>query len=192
MNIEYEAKFLKIDKGEFRKKLNSLGAKLVRAERLMRRSAFHLPKGLEVYETFVRVRDEGDKVTMSIKSGSGKSITDQKEICLKIDSFDNAILFLENLGCTKKSYQETMREEWELDDAVITIDTWPFLETYAEIEANSEEKVKVVSEKLGFVWRDAFWGGTALLIAQKYGRTEDEINNQTPLIVFGDKNPYVE
>jgi len=32
------------------------------------------------------------------------------------------------------SYQETRREKWMLDDAEVTIDTWPWIPTFIEIE----------------------------------------------------------
>ena len=44
MDTEYEAKFVKINKDDVRKKLKKLGAKLVRPEFFQKRVAFHLPK----------------------------------------------------------------------------------------------------------------------------------------------------
>ena len=115
----------------------------------------------------------------------------QKEICLKIDNFDNSIQLLETLGCQKKAYQENKRELWLVGDVEVTIDEWPFLEPYLEVEGESEEVVKIVSERLGFDYNQAMFCHTGTIYSKKYGIPEDVINNQTPKIVFGDKNPFV-
>jgi adenylate cyclase class 2 len=189
MQIEYEAKFLNINKGEVRAKLKSAGAELIKPETLMKRCNFTLPKSNEIEGSWLRVRDEGDKITMSLKVVCGDKIEDQKEICLAIDDMKTAIDFLENIGCRKKAYQETLREFWRLDGADITIDTWPFLETFVEIEAASEEEVKKASEKIGFDYSRARFCATTTLYHEKYNLSEEIINNQTPEITFA-QNPF--
>ncbi len=79
MNIEYEATFLDINKKEIRKRLKDLGAKLVKPEFLQKRFNFIPPKILTKY-SWIRVRDEGDKITMSYKAIEGDKIENQKEI----------------------------------------------------------------------------------------------------------------
>ena len=134
MNIEFEATFTNIDKDEMRAKLSSVGARLVRSEYMQKRFVFTLPKGHEIPGGWLRVRDEGDKITMSLKVISGNTIEDQKEICLTVNDFNEAVLFLESIGCVQKAYQESKRELWMLDDVEITIDEWPFLEPFVEVE----------------------------------------------------------
>lgn len=60
MDIEYEAKFLNVDKVALQKKLKAAGAKLVKPEQLYKRAVFFLPKGHEIEGGWLRVRDEGD------------------------------------------------------------------------------------------------------------------------------------
>ena len=48
MEIEWEAKFLNVNKAKLRKKLKSSGAKLVKPEQLYKRVVFFLPKGHEI------------------------------------------------------------------------------------------------------------------------------------------------
>jgi adenylate cyclase, class 2 len=191
MEIEYEATFININKDEVRSKLKEIDAKLVKPEFLQKRVVFNLPKDNKIKGGWMRVRDEGDKVTMSLKIIDGDKIHDQKEICLKIDNFDNSIQLLETLGCQKKAYQENKRELWLVGDVEVTIDEWPFLEPYLEVEGESEEVVKIVSERLGFDYNQAMFCHTGTIYSKKYGIPEDVINNQTPKIVFGDKNPFV-
>ena len=191
MKIEYEATFLNIDKQEMRERLRKIKGKLIRPEFLQKRIVFNLPKGNEIKGGWVRVRDEGDKITMSLKVVDGIGIESQKEICLKIDSLEKAEEFLTILGCQKKAYQESKRELWKIAGAEVTIDEWPFLEPFVEIEGDSEESVKNIAEKLGFDYKDALFCSTDTIYSKKYNLSEDIINNQTPKIVFNMENPFI-
>ncbi|MFA6295833.1 MAG: CYTH domain-containing protein [Patescibacteria group bacterium] len=191
MQIEYEATFLKVNKDSVRKQLKKSGAKLIRPEFLQKRIVFNFPKGNEIKGGWVRVRDEGNKTTMSIKIVDGSKIEDQKEVCLQIDNFKNAEQFLKTLGCKQKSFQESTRELWMLDNVEITIDEWPFLEPFVEIEGESEKVVKQVSKKLGFNYKKAFFGAVGTLYSQKYKLPEDTVNNETPKIIFKMNNPFI-
>ena len=64
MKIEYEAKFPNIDKDEMREKLKNAGAVLVRPEFMQKRVTFNFPEGHEISGGWLRVRDEGDKITI--------------------------------------------------------------------------------------------------------------------------------
>ncbi len=190
-NIEYEAKYIDIDKNQIREKLRSLGACLIKQEYIQKRIAFHLPKENQISGAWIRVRDEQDKITMSLKIVNGDSILDQKEICLIVNSFEEAEKFLTAIGCKKKSYQENKRELWKIDDVEIMIDEWPFLEPFVEIEAqDSEEKVKEISTRLDFDYSKALFGATDIIVQKKYGLSLETINN-IPKISFDMENPYL-
>lgn len=191
MEIEFEAKFLNVDKTAVRKILKRIGAKLVKPKFLQKRVVFTLPDGKNIKTDWLRVRDEGGKITLSLKSVTGPKIADQKEICLTIDNFETAKELLLTLGCNRKAYQETRREIWRLDNVEIMIDEWPFIEPFVEVEGKSEEEVIKVSEKLGFDYREAFFGSVAPIISKKYHIPENVINNEIPEIVFGKENPYL-
>jgi adenylate cyclase class 2 len=192
MEIEYEAAFADVDKEAMREKLRAVGATLVRAEFLQKRTNFTLPAGSAVEHIgWARVRDEGNRITMSIKTNAGERIEDQREICLTVEDFEQAETFLLTLGCRQKSYQETKRELWTLDGAEITIDTWPFLEPFVEVEAKSEAIVRAVSEKLGFDYAQAIFGPVDAVCRHQYPRlTAEYINNRIPRIVFDGENPF--
>jgi adenylate cyclase class 2 len=191
MNIEYEATFTNINKDKVRQILKKNGAALVKNEYLQRRTVFTLPGGKDLSSSWLRVRDEGGKITMSLKVVDGDKITDQKEICLEVSDYNEAVALLKAVGCQEKAYQETKRELWKLDGVEITIDEWPFLEPFMEVEGRSEEEVKRVSEKLGFDWDSAKFCAIGTLYKKKYGISLDEINNNTPKIVFKMKNPFI-
>jgi adenylate cyclase class 2 len=194
MKTEFEATFSNINKEKMKEILTNNGGILIKKEYLQKRFVFHLPTGHEVAGGWLRVRDESDKITLSLKVvQNNKTIEDQKEIELKVDNFVNACELLETIGCIKKAYQENLREKWEIDGIEITIDEWPYLEPYVEVEGNSEESVKEVSKKLGFEYSTAYFGSVDGMYAKKYGLTEDRINNKTPEILFNmSKNPFLD
>lgn len=191
MKVEYEATFEDVDKDDLRKKLKEAGAKLVKDEFLQKRVTLNLPKGHEMKDTWLRVRDEDGKITMTLKTVNGDKIENQKEIELKVDDFDSAVLMLETIGCEQKSYQETKREIWNLDGVDVMIDEWPYLEPFAEVEGENEEGVRNVSEKLDFDYQDAKFCCVSKLYSEKYGVSEDEINNEISEITFESPNPFL-
>ena len=194
MNIEYEATFPNINKKEIRQKLKKAGAKLVRPEFLQKRVSFDLPKGFDHAGHWVRVRDEGDKITMSYKMASSSDkgkIEEQKEVCLEIDDFDRGVELLKSIKCHQKGYQETKRELWTLGNVEICIDTWPYLEPFLEVEGKTEQAVKQISQKLGLDYTQAKFCAIGQLYKEKYGWSLDKINNNTPRITFSDPNPFL-
>lgn len=197
MQTEYEATFINIDKDEVRERLKKVGAILVKPEVLMKRYTFNLPEGQDKQHAWARVRDEGDKITMSFKivndGGTGR-IDEQKEICLKIDNFGNGVEFLKELGCKEKAYQESKREIWQIGETEICIDEWPFLEPFVEVEGPNEQEVKEVSAQLGFDYTKAIFCAVGAIYAKKYvkyGFSEKMINNAIPRIVFDMENPFI-
>ncbi len=191
MNIEYEATFTNVDKDGVRRKLSTIGANLVRKEFLQKRVVFKLPKGNEINGGWLRVRDEGDKITMSLKIVDGDKIHNQKESMLVVNSFEEAEKFLILIGCEEKAYQESKRELWEYEGVEITIDEWPFLEPFVEVEGKTEEQVKTVSKKIGFDYAKAKFCSADTLYGEKYNFSKDRINNNTPKILFEMENPFI-
>lgn len=190
MQTEYEATFININKEEVRKKLKQIGARLIKPEYLMKRKVFKLPKGNEIPGGWLRVRNEGDIITMSLKVVNAGKIEDQKETCLKVDNFNEAVNFLNEIGCEEKSYQETKRELWKLNNVEISVDEWPYLEPFVEVEGRSEEEVKIASAKLGFDYSKAFFCSVDVLYSNKYIIPEKEIDS-LPLITFTMDNPFI-
>jgi adenylate cyclase class 2 len=190
MDIEYEATFINIDKDEIRGRLKKAGATLIKPNFLMKRIVFELPTGHEIPGGWLRVRDEGDKTTMSLKVVNGDKIEDQKEIYLKIDNFTEGVKFLESIGARQKAYQESYRELWILDGVEVTIDEWPYLEPYVEVEGKSEKEVITASEKLGFDYAQALFCSVDTLYNKKYGVPFEVINHRTNRITFSDPNPF--
>jgi adenylate cyclase, class 2 len=192
MDIEYEATFQDVNKNDVRDRLKMAGAKLTRPEFLQKRATFFMPEGHEIEGGWLRVRDEGDKITLSLKVVNGDKIEDQKEIFLKVGDFGEAKKLLKTLGCIEKAFQESKRELWILDEVEVTIDEWPFLEPFVEVEGLSEDGVKKVSKKLGFSYEEAMFCSVDTLYSKKYNISQNIINNKTLKIIFSMENPFIE
>ena len=174
MKLEIEAVFCDIDKATLRDKLKTLGATLKTPERKMVRTVFHLPDHRP--HSFVRVRDEGDKIVLTFKEVHDGIATGTKEINIIVNDYAATVEMLRELGLHEKSYEESLRETWELDGAEIDIDTWPWLPSYVEVEGTSVENMTAVSEKLGFNMEDALYGSVGLVYEKYYDISQDDLN----------------
>ena len=178
MDIEIEAKFLDVDTAALRAKLAEVGAKKEHPEILMKREVFDYPNlRLEKIGGWVRVREEGDKITLSYKQLNDRTLHGTQEVTLFVDDFKKACKFLIALGLEKKAHQETKREKWFLDDVEITIDTWPWIPTFVELEGPSEAMLRDVAQKLVFDWRHAMHGSVETAYQKYYDFTEQEIDH---------------
>lgn len=151
---EYEVKFFPINLEEMRQKLQDAGASLRTPERLMRRCMFAAGANPGMTCTYVRVRDEGDKVTMSAKwHATDGNMDSQKEHETTVKNFEIARQILLSAGLTQTGFQENKRETWEMpDNTLIELETWPQLPNYLEIEGKSEEAVKKTASMLALDW----------------------------------------
>mgnify|MGYP000574850296 CR=1 FL=1 len=184
MQVEIEAKFLDVDVDDLREKLKKIGAKQIHAEQAMRRVVFDYPDSrLEKIGGWVRVRDEGDKITFSYKQLNDRTLHGTKEIETTVGDFQKAVDLLTAIGLEQKAYQETKREKWQLGGSEITIDTWPWIPTFVEIEAASENELRALAKKLGLDWAAAMHGSVETAYQKYYDFTEHEIDNW-PEITF--------
>lgn len=192
MQTEIEAKFLEIDPEALREKLRTLGAELQHPERLMRRKNFdYLDKRLEKIGGWVRVRDEGDRTTLSYKQLNDRTLHGTQEVSVTVDDFEKTCRLLAAIGLVEKAVQETRREKWVLGDVEVTIDTWPWIPTFVEIEGTSEAAVRAVAEKLGLDWRLALHGSVEVAYQKHFDATEEEIYNY-PSVIFGPVPDWLE
>jgi len=178
MKTEIEAKFLNIDVDKIRVKLKEIGAVMQYPERLMKRKVFDYPdERLRKEGAWVRVRDEGDgKITLSYKKLIDRTLHGTKEITLDVSDFETMCDFLQACGFDSKSYQETKREKWVIGESEITIDTWPWIPTFVEIESETEEEIHKTSDLLSFDWNKALHGSVETAYQDLFDVTEDEID----------------
>ncbi len=193
MNTEYEAKFYPIDKTAFRALLKSKDAVLVRDEVKTTIVIFSRRINPQITGNYIRVRDEGDVIRLSVKvhATEGGDISDQKETDTIVQDFDSTVSILKCAGLKQSGYQEKMRETWELDGAEVVIDTWPGLEPYIEIEADSAEKVEQIAKLLGCNWNEKIITSVVEIYKKKYGWSADEAWSVMENLTF-DHHPFTD
>ena len=177
METEIEAKFPNVDPEVLRAKLGELGAVQEHSEVVMRRKNYdYSDHRLETIGGWIRVRDEGNKVTMSYKQLNDRTLHGTKEINVTVDDFDKTCAFLEAVGFENKAYQETKREKWVIHNVEVTIDTWPWVPTFVELEGKDEDLLRKTATELGFDWSDAMHGSVETIYQMHYDFTEAEID----------------
>src|SRR3989344_4100405 len=169
MKNEIEATFLSVNKDSVRKKLKEVGFELKIPEYLMRRKTFNFSSTSPERNRWGRVRQESNKVTMTVKEIRGLGINDTYEAELVVNDFDAAVDFFEACDIHEKAFQENMREVWKRDEAEITIDTWPGLNPFVEIEGINEKIVREISSELGFDFEKAVFGSIDLVYEKELG-----------------------
>lgn len=185
MKTEIEATFLDVDHDLLRSKLRSLGGHLVSKEILIRRTIYdYSDLRLDKQAAWIRVRDEGGKVTMCFKQRQNETIDGMKEIEFEVSSYADAKLFLEAVGLKIKAEQESRREVWRYKGCEIMLDTWPWIPEYVEVEGPTASKVKACSTELGLKWDEAMFDSTDAIYQKYYEVTRTEIS--TIPIKFGD------
>ncbi len=178
METELEAKFTDIDPKALRKKLAAVGATLVHPERFMRRKNFDFPdRRLEKEAAWIRVRDEGDKITVSYKKLVERSLHGMKEISFTVSDFEAACNLFIAIGLMPKAYQETKRERWQHKGVEITIDTWPWIPTFVELEAEAEAELREAAELLELNLNKASHGSVEAVYEDVYDVTDEDVFN---------------
>lgn len=171
MEKEIEAKFFINNKNLIREKLSSLDFNLDKKEFLMKRKTFNS----DAIGKWFRVRDEGNKVTMTFKNIINNTIDGVNEIEVIVNDFEKACCLINQTNFKETSYQENFREIWSNSDVEVVIDTWPFLQPYIEIEGLTEELVKKYSELLGFDFqKEAYFGSVDVLYEKVYNISRKE------------------
>ena len=200
--IEYEAKFLDINHNELVTKIKSLGAILKQPNTFYRRSVFGL---CDVKRGYVRVRDEGDKTTLTAKIYKNPDYPEEFELQIK-DGFEKGKAFLESLNLNEKAYHETMREKWHLnlDKKIknknnnntknnnnnnkniceIAFDCIPGLPMYVEVECKTESNLNKAIKLLDLGKYEKRYGAYGKTFVEYYGMAETEINNDIKSLTF--------
>jgi adenylate cyclase class 2 len=182
MPLEVEAKFLNVNPEECRERLAQQGYAMVKPWRLMRRYTFLLSENNESLDggRWGRVRDEGDRITMTYKHAFDRSRVDgTEEVEFEVSDFDSAVLFMEKLGFTDKLYQESCRETWLKGATEVTINEWPALAPLVEIEGADAGAVQTASTELGFDFSTALFGGVGAIYKQCNGWDMDLVRELT-------------
>ncbi len=139
MVLEYEYRYQagKFDKNKIRARLQELGA-VKHGHWLFRVQVFTNP--LVGNNPYVRVRDEGHKITLTYKTKGNNEFVDEQEVI--INDFDTGVKIMLGLGCVKRYYYEKLREIWHLGDTEVCWDTNPGRPDLMEIEAKTKKDLE--------------------------------------------------
>lgn len=189
MKTEYEIVFTNINKIEIIEKIKNLGWICIKENTLMKRVIFETPNNKRW--SYLRIRDEWNKITCTYKEENLliNDINSIKELETIVKDFDIMVDIFKKLWLKQKSYQETYREIWEINNEIeIMIDLWPWLNPYIEIEWNNEELVRKYSNLLWFDYNDwIFW--TCFQVYEKELWLDYEFINSLKEITF-EKIPW--
>jgi predicted adenylyl cyclase CyaB len=92
----------------------------------------------------LRLRKENDNIMIAYKGPREKhdNLIVREEIETKVSSFEKALLIINNLNFKEKAKAEKIRKYFSYDkfpDLIITIDKYPFIGNYLEIEGKENE-----------------------------------------------------
>lgn len=192
MKTEIEVKFLNVDFDEIRTKLEALGGVCEQPMRLMRRALSETPEmRQDGRDAFVRLRDEGDKVTLTFKEFTSLSLSGAREHQVDVGNFDTMLEILKECGLPPITFQESKRETWKVDDVEVVLDEWPWLNPYIEIEASSEGAVQDMAKTLGFSWDDAVFGSVDAAYKIQYPDMKGRGVIELEQVRFGDPLPWI-
>ena len=159
MAVEIEAKIVNIDKGDLEKKLIEIGA--IKIEDVFFRSISFDFAGypLDKEASWIRLRDDGKKVTLAYKKRLGATNVHGKdsgmeEIEIIVGNYEDTAEILKKIGMIEKFSQEKKRTTWKKGNITFDIDTWPSLKPYLEIEAESWQEIDKAIIELGYKLED--------------------------------------
>lgn len=171
MKTEIEVKFVDVVIDDIRAQLEDVGAICEQPMRLMRRVLIE-EEHHAAERSFIRIRDEGDKITLCFKRrtlpDAETTINSVHELETTVGDFDTTVKIFQEAGWDYITYQESRRETWHLDDVEVVIDEWPWLQPMIEIEGSSEEAVRAAASKLGFDWQTAVFGSVDVVYHRDY------------------------
>ena len=199
MAEEIEVKFLDINHNDIRSKLKKLGAVQTHKRTLHKRKVYDYADGsLEKKGGWVRLRDEGDKITLTYKQNdtdqNGRVIkTHENEVI--VSSYSEADALLQSIGLMEKSDQENYREVWRvsIDGSIVDImlDEWPFVKPFVELELveGSRNALKELAEQLGLRFEDAQEGSVIPVYMSEYNVTAQDIRDYRGPMLFNQPRP---
>ena len=150
---ETEAKFYVRDLERIKKSLENLSANLDQPRVLEMNLRFDLPDtSLGAQGRVLRLRrDTEARLTYKGGNKNSRGVLSREEIEFVVGDFEKAKKFLEALGYQQIFYYEKYRTTYELDKTLIMLDELPY-GNFVEIEGETEETIRALSERLELDW----------------------------------------
>jgi adenylate cyclase class 2 len=105
------------------------------------------------HNKWVRLRETNRKATLTVKHVFNRRediVQKVMEFEVEVSDFKETNKLLNALGLVKRNYQEKFRRQYKYKDAEISIDTWPKLQPYAEIETNNDAIIVEIIKLCGW------------------------------------------
>ncbi len=140
MGKEHEIMICGVDRDGVIGKLKEIGAEF-RGKFEFKRVEFMVDGEPGAGHSWIRIRTDGTKTTLALKHFySDNEAMDEYEV--KTNDFKETVKIMSKLANSEILYFETSREAYALGDVQITIDKWPEIPHFVEIEAPSNERLQ--------------------------------------------------
>ncbi len=191
MPIEYEYCFFDFDKKHIIDKIKENNGEYI-GTYIFRVQVFIHP--FNAKGTYIRVRDEGHRITMTFKRKDYKTnFEDEHEVI--INNFDTGVMMLLGMGCRKKYYYEKIREIWKLRNTEIVFDTNPGIDDRMEVESTTKEELDEMVSLFNLIkterpnrYRERF----GIIIPQSIDLTFINVKNDLIGCVTKNKNEFIQ
>lgn len=165
---EFEVRFLDIDTSKLIKTLRSKGAQDL-GESMLEEVIFYDPEQKwRKQKKLVRLRQNGDKTTLTYKHHHAQAVDGATEIELEVNDMAEAESFLKEVGLRAFRHQQKLRHTFKLSEVTVDIDTWPKIPTYVELEGPSEKVLRQAAEQLELDWKNAVFINALEIIENVY------------------------
>lgn len=144
MKLEYEYNFHYFDKKTIIKAIVENGG-YKKGSFLFKIIVFHHPT--QEPNTYIRIRDEGHRVTMTFKSKGKSEFSHESEVI--INDFNQGVQILKGLGCTVKYYYEKIREIYHLGMTEVDFNQSPGIPETLEIESKNKKELDRITKLVG-------------------------------------------
>ncbi len=150
---ELEVKYLVADLGRLRERVETLGGELVQPRAFERNLRFDTPDGSlsRGYRVLRLRRDSAARLTWKGPAENRGGVRLRREIEFEVSDFDAARHFLEALGYRVSVAYEKYRAAYRLRGVLVTLDELPYGD-FAELEGETPESIRAVSDLLGLRW----------------------------------------
>lgn len=146
MNTEYEVKILNVPREEALLAIKKLG--LSPGEQIHYKRYVYEIDGQP--QAWIRLRTDDSKTTLTYKNFAKDAIDGMNEIEMVVDDLESANNFLEAIGFKATKYQENKRLLFANSEIEVSIDEWPKISPYIEIEGENKKVVEDYMKRLGF------------------------------------------
>lgn len=175
MGMEHEIMVLGVDRKEVVSRLGELGARREGSYRF-RRVEFFMGGNIGGGHSWGRVRTDGRRTTITLKEMDARDrMAPMVEHEIEASDFRAAATIMARLaGSGRVFYFENSREAYRLGKAYVTIDKWPGIPAFVEIEAPSMQAAVRLHRRLGI--RGEFVGNATIKsVYERYGLSFEKV-----------------